>query len=186
MSRKMNTRSTRANSKELSNNPMEDLSKTIVPPEAPPRSRRSVPISQRYALTPETHHNAQKIARESIGVETSVCICTKEVINGEEGIFCESCNSWLHRECTELSRSEFNSLRKSSDAYKCQQCSQNDPILLKIKELRKLADGFTDINLPAEGKCKTLEEARWGNLQGDQIGKEVCMYVCMYVDRGRH
>ena len=50
-------------------------------------------------------------------------ICNKEVSN--DAIFCNFCNSWVHRKCNHLSISDFNKLVESDDSevWSCYRCN---------------------------------------------------------------
>ncbi len=56
--------------------------------------------------------------------EKTVCLCRIEVQLGEEGILCESCNSWFHRKCDKLSSAQFKKITDSNEAYQCRACTE--------------------------------------------------------------
>ena len=58
-------------------------------------------------------------------------ICDKEVVDttdeedGDDAVFCEGeCQSWLHRNCACLPKSEFERLKKE-DPFYCPRCSSH-------------------------------------------------------------
>ena len=64
--------------------------------------------------------------------DVAVCsICDKEVVDttdeedGDDAVFCEGeCQSWLHRNCACLPKSEFERLKKE-DPFYCPRCSSH-------------------------------------------------------------
>jgi len=65
--------------------------------------------------------------------KTGECICTlcqdpivdaNETAEGQDSIFCEGqCSAWIHRQCTGLSKSIFDTLTKSEVSFYCPHCT---------------------------------------------------------------
>ena len=41
--------------------------------------------------------------------------CSKNVNNNHDGIFCDSCNSWIHRKCNKLTRQDYDKLSNEGE-----------------------------------------------------------------------
>ena len=82
--------------------------------------------------------------RDKNNIEFLECtICNKEVTH-DISIFCNTCSTWIHAECSSLTMREFNALSESeNDNWCCQPCEkQNYPLLFTGESIFSLSKGW--------------------------------------------
>lgn len=58
--------------------------------------------------------------------EKETCdICDKLVADEEDGLLCERCLTWKHRECTDMSVKTHQKVSKTKDGWYCYECKNN-------------------------------------------------------------
>ncbi len=56
--------------------------------------------------------------------ENEICTpCNKPVT--DEGILCEGCNTWFHKQCSNLTATRFKALSSSRESWYCDTCQRN-------------------------------------------------------------
>ena len=114
----------------------------------PPRLlKESVPSNSKNLPSCLLEESMPSCSHENCLVICPVCLdpileATDET-NGQEAIFCESiCNSWLHKQCTGLSKSLFDRYVRTKGPFYCPCCRliTHDSIL---QELKTTVDNLT-------------------------------------------
>lgn len=67
--------------------------------------------------------------------EVDICnICKLRVFDRQEGLLCETCFVWKHRECINMSQRSYARISKSTQPWFCDDCQQRDKPNKKINE----------------------------------------------------
>ena len=89
--------------------------------------------------------------------------CTKEVKDGQCAVLCEYCDEWLHIECAEVSKEEYDILQKSKHyRFFCDSCDANvDEALTKHASLtiqtKSLQDDMKTVKKDIESIQNTIK-----------------------------
>ena len=66
--------------------------------------------------------------------------CTKEVTNKQQAVFCDHCEMWIHRRCSDMSVTIYNRLKRTKKfAWICNKCRKNDIIIKEKSDKSKLS-----------------------------------------------
>ena len=74
-------------------------------------------------------------------------VCTKNVIQKHQILFCKSCNFWVHKKCSELSNSEYLNFKNTAPCpdFLCKTC-KNDIGEITFRELPFSFEDITESN----------------------------------------
>ena len=93
------------------------------------------------------------------------CDCSKRVQNEEDAILCDSCKSWVHFDCSNLSESDFKFLGSTSSKnilWHCDSClgKPTDNLSLQIKQIEgKVNQKLHSLRLSIGDELKELKES---------------------------
>ena len=103
--------------------------------------------------------------------------CFKEVKPDHHAISCDSCESWIHRKCSDMSLAKYNSNKtKVSFPWICNICRKDDEVVrnkidpsklslnsqpIKIEELKKRNEDFIILNINCRSLLNKAEELNY-------------------------
>jgi hypothetical protein len=75
----------------------------------------------------------------------SVCReCKKDVGSGEDGVCCDWCEGWVHRDCGDLTKTEYKALKNvKGSRWFCMGCGD---VWGRLKELKEEVDDLSRAN----------------------------------------
>ena len=95
--------------------------------------------------------------------EITICTkCNNDVLENQNSIYCDLCNTWLHAKCINLTKKELNLLSLSSETWYCKFCLKSIFPFSSITKSQLLALAFhqyTQLSLTEKKHSITLAQS---------------------------
>lgn len=102
-------------------------------------------------------------------------LCSKSVGDDQQGLLCDKCNTWKHRECISMPQRVYVQLSKTNDPWYCDDCKgkKQDKGTAKDVSLADIMDKLNDMEKKYDKVFQRLKEQEEINVKLETELKEI-------------